>query len=177
MEYFEIHIEGKQFEKNYLIYIIEVKHINKGSFFYIGQTGDRHFKTARPAFRRLAGHLSDSGHSTENQIYKQIAEKLLKLKIEKKKKFSNNVKNKVSDFLIDCQIKMSVFPIIRFEDIIKNDEHTKNREYVENIERFIIVKLINKWTAKRILNKKISKPKLFKDTEEKANEIIKVVFD
>lgn len=175
MNFFEINIEGKQFEKNYLIYIIKISHSKKGNFYYIGQTGDRHYRTARPAFRRLAGHLSDIGQSTENQVYRQIAEKILEQKIEKNKKFNDNVKNKVSDFLIDSKINMKVFPIIKFDPKIDQEKHIENRRYVENIEKILIEKMVNKNGLERILNKRILKSKSLKDTEKKATEIIEIL--
>ena len=75
----KIVIDGKeQFKQAYLIYIIEIDHNNSDKYYYIGQTGDRNYKSARPPFLRLAGHLSTQEKTTENQLYKGIAEQILK---------------------------------------------------------------------------------------------------
>lgn len=73
---FTIELKGEQFRRGYLLYIIEIRH-NIDTFYYIGQTGDNHYVTARPAFRRLSGHFEDSGNSTQNQLYKYIASIIL----------------------------------------------------------------------------------------------------
>ena len=175
MEPFEIKIDGKQFEKYYLIYVIIINHNEKGKYYYVGQTGDRCYKTARPAFRRLAGHFSDIGQSTENQVYRQIIEKILKKNIEKNMKFEDKIKNSVTKFLIDCEIKMKVFPIIKYESSISEKKHKENTMYVENIEKIVIKSLCSTINTERLLNKKRIEPIKLKDTDEKANEIIKII--
>ena len=125
MKYFAIDIDGVQFKKSYLLYVIEIKHKGQGSFYYVGQTGDRHHLTARPAFSRLGAHFSDQGNSTENQVYKSIARKVLQLEIGARKAFTQDVKNQVADFLSDCKIRMHVFPLLDFVDTLLKEEHMK----------------------------------------------------
>ena len=69
---------GEHFRRQYLLYIIKISH-GEDEYFYVGQTGDNRYTTARPAFRRLAGHFEDSGQSTQNQIYRYIACDILKI--------------------------------------------------------------------------------------------------
>ena len=178
MDYFSIDIDGRQFRKSYLIYVVEIIHKNKGQFFYIGQTGDRNYLTARPAFRRLGGHFSDQGHSTENQVYRQIAVKVLELKgAEKRATFSPTIKKAVSDFLVNSKTKMHVFPIRNFTDEITENQHKENREFVESIEKRVIHKIIDKFGENRILNKKILHSGNLdnKTTKELTDEIIKKI--
>ena len=67
-----IELPGAQFRRAYLLYVIEIRH-GKEQYFYVGQTGDNNYITARPAFRRLSGHMEDTGQSTQNQVYRYIA--------------------------------------------------------------------------------------------------------
>lgn len=156
MEYYEIKINGRDFKKSYLIYIVKLKH-NKSDYFYVGQTGDRNHKTARPAFRRLAAHLSDIGKSTENQIYRRIARQILKLEFKDNEKFSNELKEKVSVFLTESKITMSVFPIKDFDSQIEDLVHINNRKYVEDIEKALIRKMVDEFTTSNVLNIKQEK--------------------
>lgn len=155
MEYFSIEIDGNHFKKNYLIYVIAIKKSDDINYFYIGQTGDRNYITARPAFRRLGGHLSDQGHSTENQVYRAIATSILKLEPKNKQTFSPEIKHEVSKFLISSKITMHVFPIRDFPDDISKEEHNFNMLFIEQIERGVINTFILKYGREKILNKKI----------------------
>ena len=139
MNSFKITIEGQQFKKAYLVYVIRITKIEGNNYFYIGQTGDRNYLTARPAFRRLAGHFSDIGSSTENQVYRQIAVKILEIKEAKDKKaFTEKIKKRVGDFLEKCTIEMFVYSIAEFEDNGDKDLHIRNRELTEVIENELI---------------------------------------
>ena len=93
MEKFSLKLEGQHFKRQYLLYIIEITHGND-KHYYVGQTGDHNYTTARPAFRRLAGHLEDLGGSTQNQIYRFIAEIVLEFSEagQKNSKFDEKIK-------------------------------------------------------------------------------------
>ena len=176
MEFSKIVIDGKiQFKKSYLIYIIELNHNNVNKYYYIGQTGDRNYITARPPFLRLAGHLNSQESSTENQIYKGIAEKILNLDWNRK----DELKTKVNDFLIHTIITMSIFPIMDFDNNIDKKKHEENRIKTEGIENELILKYIEKYGCDNILNKKYNKNSNCSDENiilvnkiwEKMNEI------
>jgi hypothetical protein len=156
MEYFKIELNGKHFIDSYLVYLIEVRNENYGRYFYIGQTGDRNHFTARPAFRRLAAHLSDQGRSTENQLYRYIANKVLKLSFEKNKVFDVITKRQVSTFLRSSTICMHVFPIKEF-DHAQESEHRTNRQYVEAIEQEVIANISNQFGPAAVLNTRLPK--------------------
>jgi len=181
MEYFTIEIDGQQqFKKSYLLYVVEIENKEKGSYFYVGQTGDRHHLTARPAFRRLAAHLSDQGSSTENRVYRGIAVKILKQDSAKDKgAFSPEIKHLVSEFLTNSKIKMHVFPIQDFLEGISGEDHKIHRDSVENIESNVISGIIRLFGEEKVLNKinKKSKDKKVGDDKEiqKAEEIIEEI--
>lgn len=156
--FFKIEIDGQQFEQAYLVYVVKLSSQNYGDFFYIGQTGDRNYLTARPAFRRLAGHFSDQGHSTENQIYRQIAFKILNIEsASKKQTFDKQTKDKVSSFLSNCKIEMFVHPLSKFLLDTNVTNHKSNREFSEIIENELINYFVQLVGESRLLNKKIPK--------------------
>lgn len=171
-----IKIEGYQFEKNYLLYLIEIDFVNSnGKYFYIGQTGDRNYITARPAFRRLAGHLNDQGWSTENQVYRQIAVKILGIeKAGKRGSFDQLTKNRVNDFLNNSTVKMHYYPIQSFEQNSSLESHREILKRIERIEKELIFEFFNEPKfVDLILNKKIPKIRqsLQKRDLELKNEI------
>lgn len=71
-----LELQGEQFRRAYLLYIVEICH-GKEKYYYVGQTGDNRYITARPAFRRLAAHFEDTGNSTQNQVYRYIVGTIL----------------------------------------------------------------------------------------------------
>lgn len=154
MEYFKIQIEGNQFLQAYLIYIIEVRHPNYETHYYVGQTGDRYHRTARPAFKRLSGHLSDQGSSTENQLYKAIMVKILGLDIPLKGKFDVDLKLRVTHFLQEATIEMHAFPLKKFHEDCTLEYLKKNREFIEDVENEVIQRIISEFGESKILNKK-----------------------
>ena len=175
MDHYKIHIEGKQFEKHYLIYIIRLKYQNKYNHYYIGQTGDRFYRTARPAFRRLAGHLEDKGYSTQNQLYKGIANQILKLEFEPKKSFPDKVKDAVSQYLEQSEIDMFVFPVMKFDSRSGPSRHRENVRFIENVEKHLIKKFIGCFSAEKVLNKKTEQPSDDLKTAEKAEDILREI--
>jgi hypothetical protein len=177
MDYYKISIAGKQFEKHYLIYIIQLRHQSKKTYYYVGQTGDRNYKTARPAFRRLAGHLEDQGYSTQNQLYKAIVEQILKKNPGAKKSFSNELKAEVSSYLVQSDIDMYVFPVLQFDECVDYGLHRQNVVYVENVEKFLIQKMIDRLGADKILNKKKDRPASIDNAEAVAEEILNMVIN
>jgi hypothetical protein len=177
MDYFTIQVEGLQFKKSYLIYVIEINHRNNGKYFYIGQTGDRNYRTARPAFRRLAAHFIDQGNSTENQVYRQIAVKILGIESAiNRNKFTSDIKQKVSEFLVNSKIIMYAFPIFQYQDNVPSEEHKQNRIKVETLERIIINNFISNHGVDRILNNKIQSDigAHTDELQEKVNNIMKI---
>jgi len=164
MESYKIIIDGKeQFRNLYSIYIVEIESKGFDKYFYIGQTGDRAHKSARPPFYRLSGHLNTQEKSTENQIYKGIVEQILKLNWEKK----DEVKEKANNFLINSIITMTVYPIFEYKYNIESNLHKENRRKVEEIENLLLLRYIKKYGREYILNKKLSNTKYISDDIKK----------
>jgi hypothetical protein len=173
MECYKIIIDGKkQFKNSYSIYIIEIEYNRINKYFYIGQTGDRNHKSARPPFFRLSGHLNTQEKSTENQIYKGIVEQILKLDWNNKE----DLRIKVNNFLINSIITMTVFPIFDYNYEIDVNLHKSNRKIVEEIENLLISEYIIKYDRKKILNKKYIQKKHYSDEIKKyVDEILKEI--
>jgi hypothetical protein len=149
-------LEGQHFRRQYLLYIIEITH-GDDYHYYIGQTGDNHYVTARPAFRRLAGHLDDGGSSTENQVYRYLAEKLLGPSNDdnKTKIFNGKTKQLVEDYLVHSTVRMHVYSLQEFPSNIEREAHLTNVRKVRLFEK-IVIDLFRKH-QKKIANKKLSR--------------------
>ena len=132
-------LEGQHFRRNYLLYIIEISHEND-KHYYIGQTGDNNAVTARPAFRRLAGHLSDRGSSTENQIYRYIAETVSKHQEsgDNSGNFSEKTKQKVEDYFVKSTVSMYVYVLQEFPPEIERKIHLENVRKVRLFEKMVM---------------------------------------
>jgi len=126
--------------------------------YYVGQTGDHNYTTARPAFRRLAGHLDDLGGSTQNQIYRYIAETILGFSeaARKDSKFDEKIKQAVEDFLVESTITMHVYPLQPFSPGINKDQHLEIVHKVTHFEKIVIN--LFRVHEKRIANKKLPLP-------------------
>ncbi|MGA2917764.1 hypothetical protein [Methanoregula sp.] len=150
-------LEGQHFRRQYLLYIIQISNGNDNHF-YIGQTGDNNATTARPAFRRLAAHLGDSGSSTENQVYQYLAEHVIEFPSNDNKgeKFNKKIKQAVEDYLVHSTISMYVYSLQEFPPGIEREVHLANVRKVRLFEKIIIDLFIKH--QKKIANKKLSKP-------------------
>jgi len=145
-------LEGQHLRRQYLLYIVEIVHEND-SYYYVGQTGDNRYTTARPAFRRLAGHMEDLGTSTQNQIYRFLAVDILKFsEAKRKKRFSDKIKQSVEDFLVNSTVKMYIYHLQPFQPGIEHDQHLAVVRKVTIFERMMISLLL--FNSKKIANKK-----------------------
>jgi hypothetical protein len=171
MKNYKIIIDGKeQFKSSYSVYIIEIEYNAIDKYYYIGQTGDRNHKSARPPFYRLSGHLNTQEKSTQNQLYKGIVEQILKLDWNNK----NDLRIKANDFMVNSIITMTVFPIFEYNFDIDIKQHKDNRIIVEEIENLLISEYIKKYGRKTILNKKFTQNKYYSDEAKRyVSEIIK----
>jgi hypothetical protein len=147
-------IDSKLFKSNYSVYIIEVIN-NSDRFYYIGQTGDSHYLTARSPLRRLIGHLSDSKASTENQIYKYVAKKILPSEKKESKKYSTEEKEMIENYFIQSDVKMYSYPLIDFDFHASEDNHQKKTKRIVEFEKQVI--LLFKDSGKSLINKQIPK--------------------
>jgi hypothetical protein len=172
MEKYHFILNGAEcFRCAYTVYIIEIKHNQNGSFYYIGQTGDKKYKSARAPFYRLAGHLNEQNKSTENQVYKGIVYKILKMDWSNENK--EFIKNKVNEYLIQTTIKMSIYQYKDFNSNITIENHQKNVKEINEVENELILKLIELFGQDKILNKKYNNAKTKNDAISQFVEEIK----
>jgi len=152
-----ITLEGRHFRRQYLLYIIEIIH-GDDRHYYIGQTGDHNYVTARPAFRRLAGHLEDMGRSTQNQVYRYLAVKELKYSeaADNGRNFSDEIKQAVENYLVHSTVNMHVYILQEFPQGIDRDAHLENVRKVRHFEKMVMEMFVKR--HKNIANLKISKP-------------------
>jgi len=152
-----LEISGKQFRRAYLLYVIEICHLGE-RYFYVGQTGDRNHFTARPAFRRLCGHLEDTGQSTQNQVYRYIAAELLEYAEAKRRAtLSDKVKQAVEDFLVGSEIRMHVYEVSAFNPSNSRAAHREIVKQVSALETHVMSALAH--SGKRLINKRILAPR------------------
>lgn len=151
-----IELPGAQFRRAYLLYVIEICH-ERERYFYVGQTGDNRYITARPAFRRLSGHLDDTGRSTQNQVYRYIATEILRYKeASRKAVFSEKVKQDVEDFLVDSTVRMHIYRVRPFEPGVTNADHLTVVKTVSLLEKYVIA--VFRASGRPLMNRMISKP-------------------
>lgn len=143
MSRFSITLEGQVFRRQYLVYVIEI--ISNGRrYFYVGQTGDRKYTTARPPFRRLMGHFEDTGKSTQNQIYRYIATDVLSIpQARQRETFTDDIKQRVEDFFVTSTVRMHVYPLEPFVPGVTHAEHMAVLGRVEEFERHVIRRFID----------------------------------
>lgn len=146
-------LDGKYFKRQYLLYVIELIHNNERHY-YIGQTGDVKYITARSALRRLVGHLEEQGRSTQNQIYRYIAVKLLGIsEAAKQQAFSEKTKELVEHFIVESGIKMYLYELQEFSPNVTHDNHLEVVRKVLLFERLALKAFIA--NSKILINKNI----------------------
>jgi hypothetical protein len=151
-----IELPGAHFRRAYLLYVIEISH-GKERYFYVGQTGDNNYVTARPAFRRLSGHLDDTGQSTQNQVYRYIATNILGHEgAASKAPFPKAVKQDVEDFLVKCAVLMHIYRVKPFKPDASRDNHLRVVRSITLLEKHVMVSFLE--TGRSLMNKKVVKP-------------------
>ncbi len=150
----QITLDGVIFRRQYLLYIVEISH-KHDKIYYIGQTGDNKHTTARPAFRRLAAHFEDVGHSTQNQIYRFLAVEVLGIAeaASRNSAFSERIKQEVEEFLAKSTTRMYVYPLEPFLPGIQHNQHLEIVRRVTGFENLVIN--IFRANAKRLANRKL----------------------
>lgn len=135
-----ITLDGLIFRRQYILYVIEL--ISNGQrYHYIGQTGHRKHTTARPPFRRLAGHLENIGQSTQNQLYRYIAADILGIPTARRQEtFPSDVKQQVEDFLVNSVVHMHAYTLEPFTPRVRHEEHLRVQRKVEEFERHVLRK-------------------------------------
>ncbi len=151
-----IELPGAQFKRAYLLYVIEICH-GQERYFYVGQTGDNSYVTARPAFRRLSGHLDDTGQSTQNQVYRYIAADILgHEEATSKTVFTEKLKQDVEDFLVDSTVLMHIYQVQPFKSGVTRAHHLTAVKAVSLLEKYVIIAFRD--SGRPLMNRVISKP-------------------
>ena len=133
-----LELQGEQFRRAYLLYIVEICH-GKEKYYYVGQTGDNRYITARPAFRRLAAHFEDTGNSTQNQVYRYIAETILGiLEPDHKKALSIAVKEQSEGYLVNSLIRLYAYEAQPFNNSVDHAEHLAVVRKLRTLEQWVI---------------------------------------
>lgn len=153
----KIRIEGDALASAYAVYIIELSNDGK-QYYYIGQTGDGHYITARPPFRRLVGHLENKNRSTQNQIYKFVAYEMLgSEKRDKKIDFTLHEKEAIENWLTNSTVEMTEYKLETFDFHASKEPHTEKRRAVLEFEKKVIRLFSN--AGKVLINKSQPTPK------------------
>jgi len=148
---------GKHFRRQYLLYIIEISH-GDDEYFYVGQTGDNKYITARPAFRRLAAHFEDQGRSTQNQIYRYIAADILKIEEARNKQsaFTPQTKQAVEDYLVNSVVRMYVYSLEPFSSTATHEKHLQKVRKATLLEKQVIDAFLQH--NRKLVNKDLIRP-------------------
>lgn len=147
-----LEIDGKCLKSTYSVYIIEIISA-KDKYFYIGQTGDSNYVSARSPLRRLIGHLSYTKSSNENQIIKAIARRLFGTEKNNSKSFTSAEKEMIESFFTTSIIKMHSYPLFEFKHDQTFEKHKIIRKEVLKFEKQIIDIFIR--SSHEVLNNKI----------------------
>lgn len=130
LEQTTISFNPEWFQSGYYVYVLTIKHKDKRTFYYVGQTGDRKHNSARSPFYRLMAHFSPYT-STDNQLVKGIiGNSLIVTTLEKsvrvclEEAFCKRV----------ITVKSDYFRIEKFDQA----EHSIRRKHVEAIEQILI---------------------------------------
>ena len=150
-------LDGQVFRRQYLIYVIELTNGGK-KYFYVGQTGDRKYTTARPPVRRFMGHLEDVGRSTQNQLYRFVAADILGIEEARRRAaFTEEVKLRVEDFFVESALHMHVYHLEPFTPGISHVDHTAILKKVEELERHVLKRFRD--AGFKLANKNLHAPK------------------
>ena len=141
MKHLEFSIDGKNLQRAYSVYIIEVKNKKTGrSYYYIGQTSNVALSVRSP-FARLACHLHPHNKSGENIIYEGIKDSEI---------FDS--RKKIEHFIVNSTIRIIYFPLSKYYYSKRDSEP----ETIINETKLMEKKLIHHFSQKfgeALLNK------------------------
>lgn len=133
MKSFEIKIKSEWLQSAYYVYAISIKY-KKKQYYYIGQTGDNHYHSARAPLYRIGGHFA-KGVSTENQIVKYFKETILKKDVSK---------TELEQALLESEITYQFWEIEKLDEHDNNEQHKAKRMKAQAVEHYLIYKLQGK---------------------------------
>jgi hypothetical protein len=119
----------------------------------------------------LIGHLDNLSSSTQNQIYKHIAAKLLDSR-DISSKYTTTEKAIVEEYLSESTLTMHVYLLEEFEYKATDNEHTEKRRIAQLFEKQVIQSFVNNRKKQNLMNKKIS---ICKDNPTTCTEQFKAI--
>lgn len=146
-------ISGTFFRSGYAVYVVEITHkATAKKYYYLGQTGDAHYLTARSPFYRMSGHFDYGEKSTQNQIFKGLCKLLGIEKTEDPRK----KREAVETFLVEADIRYHVFRLHDFSYRNKdNDTHQRLRHNTLSVETALLRRFRERY-GDALLNSKLT---------------------
>lgn len=146
-------LEKKHFERNYGIYILELIH-NKEKLYYIESLNDILGISNKLPLKKLSQHLEDSASARNNKLFKYILNNIIEIGKNPNRVITDKHKSQVEDYLVESQIKMHVYPLIKFNfDEATKKTHKENVQKVKNFEKQVLRMFIR--ADKKIINEEI----------------------
>jgi hypothetical protein len=135
----EISFNPEWFKSGYYIYVLTVVHKTKGTYYYIGQTGDRKHIAARSPFYRLTGHFSSYNlkSGTDNQLVKGLINNFLVETPSENKKARICIEEAIENKSVT--ITANYYAISDFD----KSDHLEKRKFVEEIELALLYNFRN----------------------------------
>jgi hypothetical protein len=101
----------------------------------------------------LIGHLDNLSSSTQNQICKHIAAKLLD-SMDISSKYTTTEKAIVEEYLSESTFTMHVYLLEEFEYKATDNEHTEKRRAAQLFEKQVIQLFVNNKKKQNLMNEK-----------------------
>jgi hypothetical protein len=99
--------------------------------------------------------LEDIGASTQNQVYRYIATKILgHSEAQARKAFSETVKQTVEDFLVESVVRMHIYKVEPFDPLVTPSTHKAIVDRVVLLEQYVIQAF--QASGKSLINKNIA---------------------
>lgn len=139
-------LSGALLVDGFSVYLVEIAYKGE-NYYYVGMTGDGHYRSARAGFYRLAGHLEyQNKRSTQNQLLNGL------MKITK-----SDTRNELNGRISEAQILFHHFALDGFKynetrKLAKQDEaYRRQRRKVLDLEKALIHDL-RMMLGERLLN-------------------------
>jgi hypothetical protein len=163
LKHIPIVFNSEWYQSGYFVYVITIHHKTEGTYYYVGQTGDRNHNSARSPFYRLMAHFRPY-KSTDNQLVTGLVANSLIIPTEEK---SIRVCIEDAIFNQEIEIKADYFKIEEFDNV----EHKTKTKFVEEIEQEVINFFIFK--KKKLFNdsNKIGSRKIVSNEEAKSKAL------
>jgi hypothetical protein len=169
----QLNYNSEWFTSRYYVYIIKIE-VSKDVYYYVGQTGDRHFVAARSPFYRLWGHFNPYNlkKGTDSQLMRNLFQRKIFQKIDG---HSNRLTIDRALAKKDAIIKAQFYPIFDFEDDNTQTitmSHKDKRVFVEQIEKGVIESLDPRFLFNDLTKKGFAKIKVSNGVRDISNKIV-----